>query len=423
MLRKMIQNEYLFTIMNKVVTLCIGVIQSALVARFLGAELLGTSAYISSIVSIGSIIVTFGMHQAYPYYRKKYGREYLTNRYVSLLTAYFLVVFVVGFLLAFFVLRDIAISVACVLIPVLGYSNVIQYVCLIETPNKKATIFTFACVLNLVYTAVLWLFFEGFFATMVSLLVIKDVVCVAINMYILQPKLVLDKQTWELFPKLCKFGFFPMLALLMTMLNYRIDVLMLREYEVVSVSMIGVYSIGISLSEKIALFPDTLMGILASKLSKGADEGEVAKVCRISFLISAILCVGIVALGQVVLDILYGAEYATAYPVICITAVGCLFVGYYKLIAQYNIIQAKQIRNVCLLAISIITNVICNLAFIPRYGINGAAIGSCVGHMLCGLLMVGWFSVKRKIALPKLFVVQKEDVAYLKRVFTRRSRN
>ena len=260
--------------------------------------------------------------------------------------------------------------------------------------------------------------------TMISLLLIKDVVCMAINLYTLKPRLLLDKQTWKLAPQLVKFGILPMIALLMTTLNYRIDVLMLRGYESVSLAMIGAYSIGISLSEKIALFPDALMGILASKLSKGADEREVAKVCRVSFLVSTLLCICVVVFGKLAIKILYGVEYMVAYSIICITAVGCLFIGYYKLIAQYNIIQAKQIRNVILLSISVLTNVICNLIFIPQYGIDGAAIGSCVGHMLCGLATMAWFSKKANVSLPKLFAVQKEDISYLQKFASRlRNRN
>ena len=64
-----------------------------------------------------------------------------------------------------------------------------------------------------------------------------------------------------------KIGFFPMLALLMTTLNYRIDVLILKSYPQITSSQLGVYSIGISLADKIVLIPDTLKGILASKLS------------------------------------------------------------------------------------------------------------------------------------------------------------
>ena len=60
--KNIIKNEYLFSIITRFFVIAISMLQSIVVARYLGASLKGTSAYISSIAAIGSIIVTFGMH-------------------------------------------------------------------------------------------------------------------------------------------------------------------------------------------------------------------------------------------------------------------------------------------------------------------------------------------------------------------------
>ena len=81
---RLIKNEYVYSIITKFINIAVGIIQSVLVARFLGAELRGVNAYISSITSIGAIVITFGMHQAYPFFRKKYGKDAIYRDYVSL---------------------------------------------------------------------------------------------------------------------------------------------------------------------------------------------------------------------------------------------------------------------------------------------------------------------------------------------------
>ena len=66
-IKKMISNEYIYSVLTRFITVAVSLIQSILVARYLGAALKGSAIYIKSITSIGAIIVTFGMHQAYPY--------------------------------------------------------------------------------------------------------------------------------------------------------------------------------------------------------------------------------------------------------------------------------------------------------------------------------------------------------------------
>ena len=82
---KLIKNEYVFSIISRVFSVLISLVQSVIVARYLGASLQGVNSYITSITNIGAIVITFGMHQAYPYFRKKYGKEAVFNEYMSLI--------------------------------------------------------------------------------------------------------------------------------------------------------------------------------------------------------------------------------------------------------------------------------------------------------------------------------------------------
>ena len=74
----------------------------------------------------------------------------------------------------------------------------------------------------------------------------------------------------ELIVELLKFGFFPMLALLLTSLNYKIDIIMLNMSRNITMAQIGVYSIGVALADKTVYIPDAVKEILLSKLAKGS---------------------------------------------------------------------------------------------------------------------------------------------------------
>ena len=416
---KTLKNEYIFALFNKFFNIFIGLLQSILVARYLGAELKGINTYISSITSIGSIIITFGMHQAYPYFRKKFGKDYIYKDYVSLTMILYLIYFLIALSLAYFLNTTIQVKAAIILIPLLGYSRVTAYIALIEYPNVRNKWWTIVHIIDVLYVYLLWKYTTRNLYFGISILLFADLLKCIVYTLILKVKPHLNKNMTALLKELVKYGFFPMIALLMTTLNYRIDVLMLHEYNYITDSMIGIYSLGISLSEKIVLIPDTLKGILASKLAKGANHNEVAKISRISLWASLAFCLSIFVFGKSFINTLYGAEYSDAYIVIMITAAGVLAVSFFKYIAQYNIINKKQYLNVALLSIAIIVDIVFNLLFIPIWGINGAALATCLGNIVCGIVFIIYFCRKTGVWYGEMFFLQKKDIDIIKAMLNR----
>ena len=413
-IKRVIKNEYINTIVTRGFTLLLGILLSSIMARYLGSELKGINSYITSITSIGSIVITFGMHQAYPYFRKTYGKEKIYNDYVSLVMVIFAVYFVVSLIVCCF-LPTAELKVASFVIPLVGYANVVSYVCLVENPNRRNKWWTIISVAELLYLICLKLFTNRNFYWGVSIIIFADLLKDIVYTVSLGVKPRLHRGLYKLLKEIYKIGFLPMVALLMTTLNYRIDVLMLRSYSYITDSMIGIYSIGIFLVNKIVMIPDTLKGVMVSKLAKGASEHEVAKVARLTFWVTVLVCFMFIVMGEWGINVLYGDEYEGAYTVTLISAAGTLFIGYFKLIAQYNIVNRKQIRNLILLSIAIVVNVILNRILIPVYGINGAAVATGVGHFVCGIAFMVWFSRKTSIHITEMIFIQKHDLQVIKK--------
>ena len=389
--KKFARNEYIFSVLTKLFNILLSMLQSVVVARFLGAELKGVSAYIQSITSIGAIIFTFGMHQAYPYFRKKYGKDEIYQDYVNIVWIIYTLYFVIALLLMCVLSVSVELKATFILIPLMGYANVVSYLTLIERPNFRNKMWMIIYVLDLLYVVILWLFVSRNIYWAISILLFAEILKCIVYTRMLKAKPHLSKRMKALFSEILRFGFFPMLALLMTTLNYRIDILMLHKYEFITDAMIGVYSLGLTLSDKIVLIPDTLKGVLVSKLAKGAGDEEVAKVARLAFWSSVLLCIMILVFGRLFINVFYGPEYSDAYFVIIITAIGVMAISYFKLIAQYNIVNRKQKLNVLMLSVAIFIDVILNILFIPRWGINGAALATSIGNIVCGIVFVIYF--------------------------------
>ncbi len=411
---KILKNEYIFSVGTRIVSIVISMLQSIIVARYLGAELKGVNAYIASITSVGSIIITFGMHQAYPYFRKKFGKDAIYSDFVSITMLIYFIYLVAAVALAVFVPVSIELKASFVLIPLLGYSNVVAYITLVESPNLRNAWWTIISVLDIVYVVILWIFVTRNIYWAISILLFADLLKCVVYTILLKVKPRFHRGMFKFLIELAKYGFFPMLALLMTTLNYRIDVLMLRQFDGITDSMIGLYSLGISLSDKIVLIPDTLKGVLVSKLAKGAPDIEVAKVCRLGLWTSMALCLAVMALGKFVINIFYGDEYSGAYSVVLITAAGVLAVSYFKLIAQYNIVNKRQKLNVLMLCIAVVIDVVFNLLFIPMWGIEGAALATCLGNVVCGIVFIIYFCRHTGIHVSDMILIKKSDLSLLK---------
>ena len=417
----LLRNEYLYAIITKLLMVAVSLAESVLLARYLGASLKGVSTFINSATQITSIVIIFGMHQTYPFLRKKYGKEQIYDSYISSVLLIFGAYLLLSMLIGTLIVKESQLQAIVLLTPLIGLNSVLGYVCLIETPNRRNAVELICSVAHVLFLLLLFLLTKSSLFFAVLILTISAAARIVVYAILLKPRIHLHSELPGFTKELLRLGFFPMLALLMTSLNYQVDVLMLKAYPYISSAAIGIYSIGISVSNKIVLIPDTLKFIMVSKLAKGAPDEEVARVLRLCFSVGCLLCVLFLLIGNWGIALLYGTEYEGAYPVMAISAVGAVMIGYFKLIAQYNIIRGEQRITVLLLSISIFVNIVLNLILIPAWQLNGAALATCVSHFVCGIIFCFWFRKCSGIPLHALFIPRREDFKLL-RDLTKRDR-
>ena len=211
-----------------------------------------------------------------------------------------------------------------------------------------------------------------------------------------------------------KYGFFPMIALLLTTLNYRVDVIMLRAAPEITYAQIGVYSVGVSLAEKVFMIPNAVKEILLSKLANGKDRNEVSKTIRMCWPICLLSTIGIIILGKPFINLFYGEAYNNAYSTTIICVFGTVFMIFFKMISTYNVVKGKQKINLLLLFVADAINIVLNAILIPKYGTNGAAVASDISYFICAILFVIYFCKTESLTLKEIMVLQKSDLKFLK---------
>ena len=307
------------------------------------------------------------------------------------------------------------------LTPILVYNRVVSYISMVENPNKKNSIEMFVNFFELILVIVLWLTVPAHIIWGIFLLLFKDLLLGIIYTYQLRKQFALPAKltksgSWEII----KFGIFPMLALLMTSLNYRVDVIMLQQF--VTSAEVGVYSVGVMLAERVWLIPDALKEVMISNLTKGKDHKEVCFVIRVCNTVCIVVVLGIVLLGQPFINLFFGEEYSQAYIVTIIILVVVVFMIYYKMIGSSNIVHGQQKENLLYLIISVITNVAANWVLIPIFRNNGAAMASILSYGMAAFLFTWHFSKENGVKISEMLLLNKNDIKRLKKTLHKKNK-
>lgn len=414
-IKKFINNDYLFSVIVKVLGLFIGIILSVLTARYFGSELKGVTAVIENNTTLYAIFLGLGIYQAYPFFRKQNPgiyHEYLNN--VSTLFVIYEIIAVMVACVMFHYEINTYLAVSIILMPIEVYIKQLNYVVLIENPRRRNMSSLIISLSEFVVILIFWVFFEATVATAIAYFCCAigfNLILSFVNLRMSPFKLRFSvSKLWELI----KFGFVPMLTYLCMTINYKIDIQMLELFDNVSYAQIGIYSVGVSLASKIWLIPDAIKDILLSKLVKGKKESEVARVIRISTLVCIVSIIGLIAVGKPLITLLYGKEYEETYYIMVMMLIGVLGMIFYKMVYSYNVAQGKRAINLIFLGTAAVTNVIGNLILIPNLGIYGAAITSIVSYNVCGICFLVYFHKVSKISFKEILVVQKSDITVIK---------
>lgn len=411
-IKRIVSNPYTFSVISKGFGVFVGLLFTIFQSRYLGAEIKGQVATVNSIVSITSIVFGLGIYQAYPYFKRNSKVDIMPIFLkISLLL---LMVYSVISAFTIFVFELSAKYIAVIILtPLLTYDSLVSYITLIEVPNKRSATDIAVVFSELVLLIILWIVAPPSFIIGVIVITIKDIVkAILFTGWWRKRIFVQSESIWKWIPKLIRFGFFPMLSLLMTTLNYRVDILMLNGK--VADAEIGIYSVGVLLAERIWMLPDAMNGVMVSNITKGKDAREAAYVIRICNTVCLFIILGIIVLGKPFINIVFGDEYTGAYQVTVILLAGVFSMIYYKLIVAYNVAMGKQAVSFMLLSIGVISNVIANIVLIPAMGIYGAGIASVISYASCSLMFIVYFCRTTNISFTNMLFINKSDYDKLK---------
>jgi len=155
----------------------------------------------------------------------------------------------------------------------------------------------------------------------------------------------------------------------------------------VGLAIIGVYSVGYNFSSVINRFIVTPFGqaispVIFKQFANSLDEYKktLARIFKYYWLAMFTLAIGYFVILREVYQLIIGIEYIEGYNIIAIVLFGIIISGNSP--GSTVIMKEKTGKIFLFTAISVFVNIGLNFAFIPRYGMYGAAIATLFSYIL-----------------------------------------
>jgi O-antigen/teichoic acid export membrane protein len=194
--------------------------------------------------------------------------------------------------------------------------------------------------------------------------------------------------------------------------NWRLDLMMLVG--MASSSAIGLYAVAVRMSDITTLLAssvgDALMPEVAALKMRDEATGIVAKSLRLTLTAHLILLVPLWIAAPYILHFAYGEGFVPVTNVLrLLMLASVIWSSGAILISGLNGLGHPGLSTTARLSAAVVM-VIALLAWLPRYGIRGAALASITGYSVMTVVALFWFLHQQKITLWECLHPRLSDV-------------
>lgn len=263
---------------------------------------------------------------------------------------------------------------------------------------------------------VFWYLFSDKYLGVILAWLASDVIATATCLYFLRREIRYRiKFHYRLFKSSLPFGLKSFLANVLFYINFRLDLILVNLF--LTEAHVGYYSVSVQMAETLWFLPSTLAVLILPKIAAGEEKAAnnlTAATCRMTLFISFISALGLAALTQLLIALMFGQEFLPAARPLYILLPGIVLFSGSKILSSS--LTGKGFPQYALYAsvISLLTNFIACLVLIPVLGLSGAALASALANSLSSIYYFWIFSRLTPIKLTDLILIQASDISYVK---------
>jgi O-antigen/teichoic acid export membrane protein len=402
---------------TRIITMVIGFLVVAIVARYLGPTNYGTLSYAFSFVGLFSFLASIGIDNVlyrdlvkYPERENEFLGTAISLKIIASITT---VGIIIGTL--FFIQED-TISTGLVVITSIAYLfqslNLINYSFQARVQAKFPAIISVVVViiLSLMKIAVVY-YGKGlyYFAAIYALepLLYGAFFLAIYKSYYGDPlkwsfnKVIAISMLRESFPL--------MLSSVFIIIYSRIDQIMIKH--MIDVTSVGLYDAAVRLSEVWYFLPGIIVSSVYPSIVNAHTTNHkiyAKRLIYLTVLLVGISCgVGLIVtlFAQQIMLIVFGQQFITGYHVLQFYVWSGVGISIGTVLSQYLITEKLASKLLYISIIGMVLNVVLNIILIPRYGISGSAFATLFSYII-GPLSIILFTEPR-LRIMKLIKVMK----------------
>jgi O-antigen/teichoic acid export membrane protein len=219
--------------------------------------------------------------------------------------------------------------------------------------------------------------------------------------------------------RMARYGVKFHVSVVASLLIFRADLLIVNHFR--GEAEAGAYSVASQVAMLLVLLPGVIATLIFPKVSAAREVGAhmIMRATRHTSFIMLILCMAAVP-GAFLLPVLYGRAFTDASVQLLILLPGVYLVGVEAVLVQHFAGTGLPGAIPLFWLVTLVTNVLLNLLFVPLYGARAAAVSSTISYALIFLLVAIYFRRKTRNPLSQTFVLRQDELRELSAIFRRR---
>ncbi len=382
------------TFITRVITLILGIVTSITIARLLGPENKGIYTMAALLPQLIVTIADLGIGPATVYYvaQRQYPWDEILGNNILLAAGIGCFGVVTGLIIALFFQQNLFPGVpreylilAVALIPVrILFSNTYHIILGAQRFKEFNLISLLRAFSFLVFLLInIWVLnisVIGALSAGIASWILVDVIVLFLSRTVADG--ISLKMNITYIKKAATYGIQAHISNILGFLNYRIDMFLVNSY--LNPRAVGFYSIGVGLVEKLWLVSHAASTVIFPKVAAETNENRrksfTPLVARTVLWITLLGSLILLFLSRWIVLLFYSEVFLPSVRPLQILLPGILFLSVTRVLANDVAGRGKPIFNTYVGIITLTTNVILNLVWIPKYGIAGAALASTVSY-------------------------------------------
>jgi O-antigen/teichoic acid export membrane protein len=197
------------------------------------------------------------------------------------------------------------------------------------------------------------------------------------------------RSDWSVGRALLAYGVPASIATFLQTLHYRVDILFIQSY--LESRDVGYYSIATNIGELLWLLPLAISLVLFPRVAasrRAAGATETTRLARWTLGLTALAALLLGVIAELLIVPVYGQAYLPSVRPLRLLLPGLVLMSSAIVLTSLLLGQGRLRGLILVNAASIVTNAALNVLFLPRFGLEGAAIASSISYGLTSLAIL-----------------------------------